>query len=182
MNWNDDPDIQLALQESRVRRGLWINTIIWMPFFLLGLGLFIFFFIDVVFDLGRGGTVFLLVVLGILTTLFGFQGLQSVFDLFGKPKELSGWITRSWARSDSFVIKSHYIRVAKNIFRVDKLLHGDVDAGDYVKVRYYPHSAVVIALDKVPPPEGEEAPILPEPRGRDKGRDRDRDRGRDRRL
>lgn len=166
MNWNNDADVQMALQESRVKRGLWINTFLWMPFFLAGLGLFIFFFLDVVLDLDRGGTVFLLFVLGILTVLFGFQGLQSVFDLFGKPKELSGWITRSWARSDSFVIKTHYIRIEKHIFRVDKLLHGDVDAGDYVKVRYYPHSAVIIQIDKVPPPEGEEAPILVEPQGR----------------
>ena len=90
MNWNNDPAIQLALQEARVRRGLWINTIIWMPFFLLGLGLFIFFFVDVVFDLDKGGTVFLLFVLGTLTTLFGFQGMQSVIDLMSKPRELSG--------------------------------------------------------------------------------------------
>lgn len=166
MNWNHDSQLQLAMQEARVRRGLWINTIIWMPIFIIAFALLVFFVADLVLDLDKGGTVFLCVVLAILSGLFGFQGMQSVLDLAGKPKEITGWITRRWARSDSFVIKTHYIRIEKNIFRVERALHGDVEEGDYVRVRFYPHSAVIIEIQKVAPPEGEEVPILLEPRGR----------------
>ncbi len=157
-NWNNDPAVQLALEDARVRRGIWISACIWMPLFLLAAGGFLFFLGDVVFDFGNGGTIFLLVVLGILAVLFGFQGFQSVLDLAGKPAEVTGWVSRRWARSDSFVMRSHYIRLDSHIFRIDRVFHADVQEGDYISVRYYPHSAVVIHVEKAPIPEGETPP------------------------
>lgn len=153
--WASDPEVLLALEESRVRRGLWTNTIIWMPLFIVFLGLFLFFLGDLIFDFGKGGTVFLLVIIGGLGGLFGFQGLQSVFDLIGKPRELEGFISRRWARSDSFVLKSHYIRMDKNIIRIERAFHGDLQEGDYVRIRYYPHSSVLVHADRIPAPEGQ---------------------------
>jgi hypothetical protein len=129
-----------------------------MPLFIVAAAAFLFFLGDVLFDFGRGGTIFLLVVLAILAVLFGFQGLQAVLDLVGKPEEVTGWVSRRWARSDSFVLRSHYIRLDSHIFRIDRVYHADVKEGDYVTVRHYPHSAVVIHVEKAPIPEGSTPP------------------------
>jgi hypothetical protein len=47
-------------------------------------------------------------------------------------------------------MRSHYIRLdGSEIFRIDNLYHGEAKAGDYVRIRYYPRSAVVIELERV---------------------------------
>jgi hypothetical protein len=59
-------------------------------------------------------------------------------------------------------MRSHYIRLDGNeIFRIDNLYHGEAKAGDYVRVRYYPRSAVVIELEKIEVDRDESA-ALPE--------------------
>ena len=66
-----------------------------------------------------------------------------------------------WSRSDSLVVRSHYVRIdGKNIFRVDRAIHGDLDEGDYVHIRFYPHSATIVDIEKVPAPPD----VLPPPR------------------
>jgi hypothetical protein len=167
--YNDDPDIQQAMIEHRVRRGLWMSALFWMPLFLISAGCLVYFGIDVFFDLDRGGTVFLLVVLTVLSILFGFQGFQAVLDLFGKPSVIEGFVTRRWSKSDSFVMRTHYIRLGKrNIFRIDKLLHGDMQEGDYVRIRHYRHSAVVLSVAKIEAPEGAEVTEVIERREEDR--------------
>lgn len=157
MNYSDDPLIQRELAHSKIRRGLWLNSLLWMPLFLITAAALIYFAIDVFFGLDRGGTVFLLFVLGFLALLFGFQGIQSVLDLRAQPARMEGFVTRRWAKSDSLVMRTHYIRLGrKHIFRIDKLLHGDAKEGDYVSIEYYPHSAVVLQLDRMEAPEGAE--------------------------
>ncbi len=153
--WANDPDVMRAMAAARVRRGLWMNTLLWMPLFVLFFGLFIFFLADRIFDYGKGSTGFLIFVVGVMAALFGFQGFQSLFDLLSSPREREGFVTRRWARSDSFVLKSHYIRMDKQILRIERAFHDDIKEGDYVKITYYHHSAVVIHADRLPPPEGE---------------------------
>ena len=46
MNWKDDPHLQAALAENRVRGGLVRSAIIWTPLFLVALGAFVFFAFD----------------------------------------------------------------------------------------------------------------------------------------
>ena len=156
MNWEDDPLIQKAQQERRIRNGLIRSAVLWTPLFLVIGGLFAFFLGDMLFGSQRG-TWFLVVVLGILTFLLGYQSIHNVLDLAHGDAELTGYVTRRWSRSDSVVFRSHYIRVNTNkIFRIDRLFHGDVKEGDYVRVRYYPRSAIVIECEKVPDPEAEQ--------------------------
>ncbi|MCC6381528.1 MAG: hypothetical protein IT304_03420 [Dehalococcoidia bacterium] len=149
MSWEDDPQIQQARRERAVRMGIVRTALIWTPFFLVTGGAFLFFLYDQLFGEERG-TWFLIVVLAGFATLFGFQSLQAVFDLFGQPKEVRGVVTRRWARSDSFVFRTHYVRIGGRILRGDRDLLMDVKAGDEVTVRYYPHSAVIVALERMP--------------------------------
>jgi hypothetical protein len=159
MNWQDDPILAKERYHSGVRNRLLRSVIIWGPLFIAAAGGLIFFTIDRAFMSGdHGGTWFLVVILAILTTLFGFQTIQALLDLLGKPEQLTGIVTRRWARSDSFVIKTHYIRVDKMILRGDQFVLDGIKEGDTVEATFYPKSAVLIWVDKqVPPPETEPA-------------------------
>ncbi|MCZ2108448.1 MAG: DUF3827 domain-containing protein [Dehalococcoidia bacterium] len=148
MSWEHDPEIMARLIEHRVRNGLIRSAVIWTPLFLLTAGGCLFYMTDRVFGLGYGGTWFLVVVLGVLGALFGFQAFQALLDLRTKPREETGTVSRRWSRSDSLVMRSHYIRVGSHILRGDVVLLDGVKEGDEVRVRYFPHSAVLVAVEK----------------------------------
>ncbi len=153
-NWKDDPDIQEEMRRRGVRSRILRSAILWTPLFAVMAGLFFFFLWDTAFNsAGHGGSWVLVVILGIMASLFGFQAAQASLDLYSEPHSRTGMVTRRWSRSDSFVIKSHYIRLGKQILRGDEYQLAGVKDGDYVDVTYYRHSAVVIWLEKLPPPE-----------------------------
>lgn len=141
----------------RVHRNLVRSAVIWTPPFLLCLGLLIFFAWDQSLGEERGSW-FLVGVLVIATVLFGSQSIQALLDLAGEPRELVGEVTRRWARSDSLVVRTHYMRIGKQIMRGDREILDDVKVGDHVAVRFYGHSGVVITVEKreapVPAPAG----------------------------
>lgn len=168
MNWQDDPEIARLSHQNSIRGKLLRSVILWGPFFLASLGGLLFFTFDRAFLGGdHGGTWFLVVVLAILTLLFGFQAIQSLLDYIGKPSVASGFVGRRWSRSDSLVIKAHYIRLGKLILRGDAIVLDGIREGDYVEATFYPHSAVLVWVEKQEPPEGalEAATRLPEIEG-----------------
>ncbi len=155
-----DPNLQRIEQERRARNSVIRNAVIWMPLFIVSFGSLLFFSFDVFFNGSEhGGTVFLLIVLSILSFLFGYQGIHATLDLIHGDTTMEGIVTRRWSRTDSLVIKSHYVRINNNeIFRIDNYYHGDAKAGDIVRIRYYPRSAVVIELEKLKVEDDEDAP------------------------
>ncbi len=156
--WLEDEEIQRQLLAGRVRRGLIITALIWTPPFLICAALLLFFGFDVLVNDGdRGGTWFLVVVLAVVSFLFGSQCIQSLLDLARGVQEMTGEVTRRWARSDSLVLRSHYIRIGKQILRGDRLALEPYQEGDRVRVVYYPNSAVVVEIRRLPPPEEEPA-------------------------
>jgi hypothetical protein len=162
VNWENDPVYQKAEQERRIRGSLIRSALLWTPLFLLVGGAFAFFLGDMLFGSQRG-TWFLVVVLAILSFLLGYQSIHNLLDLVHGDTEMTGRITRRWSRSDSLVLRSHYIRVErKQIFRIERAYHDDVKEGDYVRVRYYPRSAVVIECEKLPDPDAAGAPNSPD--------------------
>lgn len=158
-SWQDDPEIAEQIRIRNVRMGILRSAIIWTPFFVLSLGAFLFFLFDQVTG-GDRGSWFLLVVLAIFSLLFGTQSVQSLVDLFGKPRTMEGEVTRRWARNDSFVLRTHYVRIDKTILRGDRFLLDPIQAGDRVTATFYPHSAVLISIEKLPEPKepGEDEP------------------------
>lgn len=158
MGWIDDPAIQEQLAASRARSGITRSAIVWTPIFVAVAFAFLFFLVDETRG-GDRGTWFLVVVLGVLTLLFGFQSVQALRDLRAGTGELEGTVVRRWTRSDSLVIRSHYIRMEGKILRGERFLLEGVEAHDRVRVRYYPHSGVIAALERLPslPPERDPA-------------------------
>lgn len=148
-DWQDDPEIREAMRRRSVRNTVLRSAVIWTPPFVVCAALLVWFFVDMLLGGGRG-TWFLLVVLTGFSALFGIRSYQSIADLAGEPQTLTGAVTRRWSRSDSFVMKSHYIRIGRQILQGDLYSLDTVKQGDRVEVTYYPHSAVIIALAKLP--------------------------------
>lgn len=157
MSWQDDPELQAEMHRQGVRRRLIRSAIIWTPIFALFAGLLVFYFVDTLFNGGdKGGTWVLVVILTIVTGLFGFQAVQAILDLKGEPQKAVGEVTRRWSRTDSLVMKSHYIRLEKQILRGDAFQLAGIKEGDYVEATFYQHSATLIWAEKVPKPGDDE--------------------------
>lgn len=153
MNWNDDPELARARRLAAARGKLLRTILIWGPLFLASAAGLLFWAFDRAFlDGGHGGTWFLVVVLAILTTLFGFQAIQAVLDYLGEPHTESGLVTRRWTRSDSLVMRTHYIRLGKTILHGDALILDGIREGDQVEATFYPHSAFLVWVEKLAPP------------------------------
>ena len=150
MSWQHDLELEQELRHRRIRGRILRTAVLWTPVFLAVLGLFFFFLYDQLTGGGRS-TVFLLVVLALVSLLFGFQAIQAILDLRGKPKEIKGTVTRRWSRSDSFVFKTQYVRIGRTILRGDPDLLVEIRAGDEVEARFYPHTAIVVSIEKVKP-------------------------------
>ncbi len=159
MNWQEDDELRIEMKKQSVRSRIMRSAILWTPLFLVSLGGTLFYLFDTATGGDRGGTWVLVVILAVLATLFGFQSVQSLMDLRAAPQSTSGFVTRRWSRSDSFVMKSHYVRIEKRILRGDLDLLDGIVEDDHVQVSFYPHSAVIVWLEKTPPPEtnGEES-------------------------
>lgn len=154
MNWKDDPQVKAEIASRGVHAQLVRSAILWTPLFLLALFGALYFMVDTILGGDHGGTWVLVIILAVLATLFGFQCIQSLLDLRGEPKDESGFVTRRWSRSDSIVMRSHYVRLGKHILRGDVDLLANIKEDDYVEVSFYPHSALLVWIEKVDPPEG----------------------------
>lgn len=156
MNWQSDPDLAAAEAQRRARNGVIRQAVIWTPLFALTFGGLIWALTGKLFFDG-GATWFFIVVLSILSFLFGYQGIHAMRDLRHGAEERTGQVQRRWSRTDSFVIRSHYIRLEdKQVYRIDRLFHDDIKEGDEVEITFYPHTAVVIHCHRKPRPEEEE--------------------------
>ena len=137
-----------AERERGVRMGIIRSAVLWSPFFAASFGALLFFLVDRLTG-GDRATIFLLVVLSILSLLFGFQAMQSILDVFAAPHTRTGVVTRRWAKRDSLVMKTHYLRVEGTILRADEDLVMEIKEGDEVEVRYYRHSGVLLACKRL---------------------------------
>jgi hypothetical protein len=146
MNWRDDPDIVTSEQEHAARSKIIRSAILWTPIFAICLGAWLFFGFDrIVLDGENGSTWFLMVVLTGLTTLFAFPAIQSLLDVRGGPLERDVRVIRRWSRRDAFVVKNHFLKLESGqILEGNALSVEGIEDGDQARVRYYPHSAVIV--------------------------------------
>ena len=157
MNWEDDPELQARVYEGRIRGGLIRSALLWTPCFLAVFLLLVYFLFDQATG-GERGSWFLIVVLAIFSGLLGFQASQSLMDLRSDPIEATHVVVRRWSKSDSLVMRTHYLQLAnKAILHGDKHILEGVKVEDTVVVRYYPHTGVILSVDKAKPTAAEQS-------------------------
>ena len=155
VNWQDDPELQARIYEGRIRSGLIRSALFWTPCFLVVFGLLLYF----VFDQLTGGDKgwFLVAILAIFSVLLGFQASQSLLDLRSAPVEATHMVVRRWSKSDSLVMRTHYVQLAnKSILHGDKHILEGIKVEDTVVVRFYPHTGVILSMEKEKP-----KPVVP---------------------
>ena len=153
MNWRDDPDIIVAEQEHSARARVIRSAILWTPVFLICFSAWLFFGFDrVALGGDNGSTWFLVVVLTGLSALFAFPSIQALLDLRGGPHEEEVIVVRRWSRRDAFVVKNHFLKLESGqILEGNALSIEGVEEGDRARVRYYPHSAILIRAERATP-------------------------------
>jgi len=102
-----------------------------------------------------------MVLLAIVTFLFGYQSIQTLRDLSTKPGTFEGPIARRWTKRDGFVVKTHYVAVNKAIFRIPVESYLDLKPGDVVRIEAYPHTGLVLRCERTGRPEPEPPPAAP---------------------
>lgn len=130
------------------------SAVLYTPFFLAALAGAGFLIRSLANDF-EGGTVVGLVVVGVIALLSGYQSIQAFRDLFTQPVETRGVVERKWSRADFFVVRSHYVMVKRNVFRIEPFEFVDVELGDTVSVIHYPHTSTVQSLTVEERGEGE---------------------------
>ncbi len=161
------PADDTALRQARVRRTILRTAVMWTPVFAVVAVMFVYFVFRLLFlGGGQGATWFLVIVLGLFGFLFGAQAIPALMDIYGAPADLEGKVSRQWSRSDSVFWRTFYVRIGKKILRgAPELLIG-LRPGTPVTVTYYPHTAIVItlersAVDEEPPTAPPEEPEPP---------------------
>ena len=94
-----------------------------------------------------GGRIVVLIIVGCIALLFGYQVVQSLRDLFSNVTETTGVVERRWSRNEFFLFRSSYIFVDRDIFRLEPEQYIFVDVGDTVRVVHYPHTSTVASIE-----------------------------------
>ena len=161
MSWQDDPEVQRQIRINAGRGKVFRSMLFWMPLFLATfVGTLWFGFDRIANDGDGGGTWFLVVLLTIITVLFGFQAIPAVLLHVGEAHGERGLVTRRWGKNDSRVLRAHYVRIGKRILRGDAYILDGIREGDFIEATFYPKSAVLIWAehreDPARPAEAEE--------------------------
>ncbi len=159
MNVANAPTLK-ADRERTIRRSILRSALIWTPLFVICGGSLIFFFIDrVALGGDNGGTWFLVVVLSLFSALTGSQSIQAIADLVGAPHTSVGEVRRRWSKLDSFVMRTHYLRIDSTILRSDVTLLEGIEKGHQVTARYFKHSGILISIAKAEPAPADGATV-----------------------
>jgi hypothetical protein len=108
------------------------------------------------------GGIVLLIILLILSFLFGYQSIQSLRDMRKEMTTTRGPILRIWSKRDVFVSKSYYITVNRNIYKIPLTSYFDLreeakrmrdaELDDYrieVEIVHYPHTGTVESVERL---------------------------------
>lgn len=137
-------------------RSILFSAVFFTPLAVGGCALFAILMSSAVRDGAGGGDIFLLVIVGIVTVLLLFQSISALRDLRTEVTNSEGTVTHKWSRSDFILFgDSCFIRVARpapqgdGIFKIDRFWWEQINDGDRVLVKHYPHTASVESVEKL---------------------------------
>ncbi len=142
------PGYQAA--SGAARRSVLRNATIYTPLFVVTLGIFLALIIDRLTG-GEGGGIIILVIVGLVAVLLGFQSIEALRDLRTDLTETRGTLRRKWSRSDFIFWRSHYLQVGDSVFSVQRIAHELLQPGDDIVIEHYPHTGAVESLARVRP-------------------------------
>ena len=113
---------------GQARRAVTRAALLYTPLFLIALGSFLYLFQGQVSDDGAGWVA--VVIVGLVTVLFGVQAIFALRDLGAELRETRGRVVRKWTRSEMLVMRGYFLRVEGDIFRVPPLAYREILEND----------------------------------------------------
>ena len=104
-------------------------------------------FMALVIGGASGGAIVGLVIVGLVTLLLAYQVVQSLRDLLTHATETEGRVERHWSRHEFFIFRSSYIFVKGDVYRLSAEQELEVKLGNMVRIRHYPHTGTVDAIE-----------------------------------
>lgn len=138
------------------RRFVLVSAVFFLPLAAGGIILFGYLLLQAITDGAGGGDIFLLIIVGLITTLLAFQGISAVLDLRSDFTTTEGPVLQKWTRNDFVVFgESCFVRVQVgvtdkvNIFKIEPFWWHQVNEGDRVLIRHLPHTSSVESFEKL---------------------------------
>ena len=139
----------MAAKRPSARASVLRSALLISPFLAVTLIALTFLILDVAAEGASGGRIVGLVLVSSVTLLLGYQVIQSVRDLFSQTVETVGIVERRWSRSDFFLFRNSYVFVGKDVYRITPEEYLEIELGDTVRVRHYPHTSAVEEIEVV---------------------------------
>ena len=139
----------MAASGSSARGSVLRSALLLAPFLAIALVALVFLARATADEGVSAGRVVGLVLVGLVTLLIGYQVIQSVRDLFSQAIETVGVVERRWSRNDFFLFRNTYIFLGRDVYRLAPEQSLDIDLGDTVRVRHFPHTSTVEDIELV---------------------------------
>jgi hypothetical protein len=113
---------------------------------------------------GDFGYIVMLVVMTILTVIFGFQAVHYLKDLNAEPVQSEGEIAKKWTKANLFFffMPGYYLAVKGQIFTVSRAHFRGLLEEDMVRIRHYPNSLTVEYVERFDEVEKKFVPAAPD--------------------
>lgn len=100
--------------------------------------------------LGLWSTIIMFVIVVIAAIAIDIEAVAALRDLGSRPMTTTGLIQRSWNKSRFlFFGRVDYLIVERRLFEISPLTAAELKRGDEVQVQHWPHSNVIVSLERL---------------------------------
>lgn len=99
---------------------------------------------------GNGGATIPAVLLGLVGFAVSFELISALRDLRSEPAVMEGTADRIWRKSKFlFFGRQDYLLVNRKVFEVGVIAATELQTGQRVSIRHWPHTMRVITLERI---------------------------------
>jgi hypothetical protein len=153
---------ELLEERAGHRRTLVRMALMYTPFAIIGVAL-VSISLWSLFQ-GNISAIVPVIILGMIALALVFQALSALRDLRSEPTITTGEVRRTWTKGTIlWFFRSHYVLIGRNVFDVSPVTHMQVQEGDFLEIKHWPHTKGVITVHRLR--EGRMDMQQPEPSG-----------------
>lgn len=120
------------------------RAIIFTPGAIILTGLFLFSLMHL------WSSIIMAILVGIAALAVNIEAISALRDLGDEPVTSRGRINRLWSKARFlFFGRVHYLLLDRKLFEVDPIAAAELQPGDEVEIRHWPHTNVIITLERV---------------------------------
>ncbi len=149
-------DLRYVEQQPNHRRTLVRRAVLLAPLAIVMTGVLLYAIASL------PSSIVMVIIVGIGTIAVDVEAIAALRDLRSRPVSTRGVIGRIWKKSRYlFLGRVDYMLIGHALFEISAIAATELQAGDEVIVEHWPHSNLVISIDRAPlkpPPPPPPAP------------------------